>query len=78
MMRQQFRSACLLPKGGPMRGKVEVSQLLALSEKALLSSWDGSKAEHLNTSVGYYVDPSDGLLKYDILAQHRESAPPVR
>ena len=28
-------------------------------------------AEHLNARVGYYVNPTDGFLKHDILAKHR-------
>jgi hypothetical protein len=52
MLRKQFRATLMRAPGDPKRGKVDVAEMLAMCEKALLESWDGSMAEHLNTQVG--------------------------
>ena len=75
MLRKQFRASLMRAPGDPKRGKIDVAELLAMCEKALLESWDGSMAEHLNTQVGYYVDPTDGYLKLDVLRAHRAEVP---
>ena len=46
------RATLMRAPGDPKRGKVDVAEMLAMCEKALLESWDGSMAEHLNTQVG--------------------------
>ena len=75
MLCKQFRASLMRAMGDPKRGKIEVAELLAMCEIALQQSWDGSKAEHLNTQVGYYVDPTDGFLKLDVLRAHRAEVP---
>jgi len=75
MLCKQFRASLMRAPGDPKRGKIDVAELLAMCEKALLVSWDGSMAEHLNEQVGYYVDPTDGFLKLDVLRMHRAEVP---
>jgi hypothetical protein len=52
MLRKQFRKTLMRAPGDPRRDKVDVAEMLAMCEKALLETWDGSMAEHLNTQVG--------------------------
>ena len=66
--------------GGGMRGGERVGEGGHVSHETgqLARPWGKSQQleqidieEHLNARVGYYVNPTDGFLKHDILAKHR-------
>ena len=68
LMYKQFRAAL---ERKERKGHVSVAEILAMVEMALKESWDANLAEHLNRTVGYYVN-SDGFLDYDVLSAYRK------
>ena len=52
------------------RGQVSVAEIMAMAEDSLEISWDPDLAEHLNETVGYFIN-EDGYLDYDVLRNYR-------
>jgi hypothetical protein len=55
-MRKQFGSALRAPQPGQSKGHVSLAEVLTMAEESINKSWDPSKIEKLNESVGYYIN----------------------